>query len=958
MRKRRWVYILLVIMMMLFAGCAHELTQNKGITLSSIGKEGRLQDPENAYQLLDNTFLGFWSLSLLRAKLAPVFPNSQEFYIEIQGEGYPLTVNELDPALLEVSLPDRYTIEEIRKGTVQADTRGGRRETAPRPLLTIAAVVIDKGIAQYGTTLYEIETNLFISMRNANVFVFTQAGSFIRPSYVKSSESNYYMVDVFISARNASPDPTINGTLVFLKAQSNHASLLQHIFPNTVRVENGTIVIHPPQSWRRLRDLGPEGDLNLPTNVYNIIDNRGYSGMWSISFKKTRLPEPQRSGTSWKLTIQGTEYPFSQNTFDGDLHEVAIPDTVTGNIEEIRNSRFETGGSNNGIQFADPILEAAVRIADGYTGQATGSIYPEDVLGITILDVSGPADRLEDPGTYHRFEGIDLLLGRENIQGVSSRGDLASLEGIQYLTNLVELRFSYNQVTNLTPLSNLSNLRVLYFKYNEVSDLTPIQNLTNLQVMYFNSNAINDITTLQNLTNLATLDFWDNLVTSLEPLRFLENLDYLRVSANQIEDLTPLQNLSNLRVLDCVSNIISDLTPLQNLTNLQSLNFAGNQVTDLTPLQNLAKLTFLYFSATAVSDLAPLQNLTNLEDLYSCDNQVTNLTPLQNLTKLRVLALRSNAITDILPLVNNSGLGAGDYIGLQFNNLNLAPGSQNEQYINTLLSRGCDVIAEPQNPRFLMGNTRGESGTNADPVHEVLFTYPFSIEPYEVTFSEYDTYCDATGKSKPGDEGWGRDQRPVINVTWWDAIKYCNWMSIQENYPVAYDEITGSLLDATGNPTTDITKVKGYRLPTEAEWEYAARGGNADITNGVEANDYIYAGSNDLDEVGWYRDNSEWKTHPVGQKKANERVFFEDMFWTEGLFDMSGNVSEWCHDWWGAYPSSMQTNPIGPGSGSNRVYRGGSRGGNSEVCRVAFRDFMTPTHSNEDVGFRLARTSF
>ena len=973
--------MLLVILMILLTGCARELSQKKGIMLSAIGKEGSLQNPENAYQLLDNTFLGVWSLSLSRAKLATVFPNSQEYYIEIQGEGYPLTVNEFNPALLEAALPDRFSTEEIRKGIVQPNTGGYTGETLPRAVLSIAAVVIDKDIAANGTTLYEIVANLFISMRNANVFVFTEAGTFIRPSYLQSSENNYYTVDVFISARNAAPDPSINGALLYLKSLSQHDSLLQYIYPNTARLVNKQVVIDPPQSWRRLRDLGPEGKLSLPTNVYNIIDNRSLLGVWSISFNKTRLPGQLKSGPSWKLTIQGTEYPFSQNTFDGDLHEVAIPDTVTGNIEEIRNSRFETGGSNNGIQFADPILEAAVRIADGYTGQATGSIYPEDVLGITILDVSGPSENparadgddpvyalrkkwRENPEVNRRGEAMEWPHGPNNAEEAKTRdvGGLVSLEGIQYLTNLVDLRFPNNQVNDLSPLQNLTNLEILVFGDwtggNLVSDLTPLQNLSNLLQLAFANNQVTTLTPLQNLTSLQVLDFGHNQVTSLTPLQNLTNLWSLVFSNNQVTTLSPLQYLTNLQVLWFSNNQVTSLTPLQNLTNLQSLNFAGNQVTDLTPLQNLTKLSFLYFSETAVSDLAPLQNLTNLEDLYSCDNLVTNLTPLQNLTKLRVLALRSNAITDILPLVNNSGLGAGDYIGLQFNNLNLAPGSQNEQYINTLLSRGCDVIAEPQNPRFLMGNTRGESGTNADPVHEVLFTYPFSIEPYEVTFSDYDTYCDATGKSKPGDEGWGRDQRPVINVTWWDAIKYCNWMSIQENYPVAYDEITGSLLDATGNPTTDITKVKGYRLPTEAEWEYAARGGYADITNGVEANDYIYAGSNDLDEVGWYRDNSEWKTHPVGQKKANERVFFEDMFWTEGLFDMSGNVSEWCHDWWGAYPSSMQTNPIGPGSGSNRVYRGGSRGGNSEVCRVAFRDFMTPTHSNEDVGFRLARTVY
>ncbi|HQQ66928.1 MAG TPA: hypothetical protein PLO55_12410, partial [Thermotogota bacterium] len=468
MRKKRFGFMLLVILMILLTGCARELSQKKGIMLSAIGKEGSLQNPENAYQLLDNTFLGVWSLSLSRAKLATVFPNSQEYYIEIQGEGYPLTVNEFNPALLEAALPDRFSTEEIRKGIVQPNTGGYTGETLPRAVLSIAAVVIDKDIAANGTTLYEIVANLFISMRNANVFVFTEAGTFIRPSYLQSSENNYYTVDVFISARNAAPDPSINGALLYLKSLSQHDSLLQYIYPNTARLVNKQVVIDPPQSWRRLRDLGPEGKLSLPTNVYNIIDNRSLLGVWSISFNKTRLPGQLKSGPSWKLTIQGTEYPFSQNTFDGDLHEVAIPDTVTGNIEEIRNSRFETGGSNNGIQFADPILEAAVRIADGYTGQATGSIYPEDVLGITILDVSGPSENparadgddpvyalrkkwRENPEVNRRGEAMEWPHGPNNAEEATARdvGGLVSLEGIQYLTNLVDLRFPNNQVNDL-----------------------------------------------------------------------------------------------------------------------------------------------------------------------------------------------------------------------------------------------------------------------------------------------------------------------------------------------------------------------------------------------------------------------------------------------------------------------------------------------------------------------------
>jgi formylglycine-generating enzyme required for sulfatase activity len=134
-----------------------------------------------------------------------------------------------------------------------------------------------------------------------------------------------------------------------------------------------------------------------------------------------------------------------------------------------------------------------------------------------------------------------------------------------------------------------------------------------------------------------------------------------------------------------------------------------------------------------------------------------------------------------------------------------------------------------------------------------------------------------------------------------------------------------------------------YRLPTEAEWEYAARGGNL-------SKDFKYAGSNNLDEVAWYEANSSEKTHPVGQKCPNEL----------GLYDMSGNVWEWCQDWYqdlyDSYSASAQTNPTGPNTGSYRVIRGGSWYDGPKSARVAYRSGYRPSVRRRDIGFRLART--
>ena len=130
---------------------------------------------------------------------------------------------------------------------------------------------------------------------------------------------------------------------------------------------------------------------------------------------------------------------------------------------------------------------------------------------------------------------------------------------------------------------------------------------------------------------------------------------------------------------------------------------------------------------------------------------------------------------------------------------------------------------------------------------------------------------------------------------------------------------------------------RNFRLPTEAEWEFACRGGN-------NSRGYKYSGSNDIDNVAWYWDNSGGKTHPVGTKAPNEL----------GIYDMSGNVWEWCSDWYADYTSYSQTDPTGPHSGSHRVIRGGSWYGGAGYCRSSYRLGNFPTNRNNGLGLRLA----
>ena len=175
----------------------------------------------------------------------------------------------------------------------------------------------------------------------------------------------------------------------------------------------------------------------------------------------------------------------------------------------------------------------------------------------------------------------------------------------------------------------------------------------------------------------------------------------------------------------------------------------------------------------------------------------------------------------------------------------------------------------------------------------------------------------------------------------WQAVMGTNPSYFKgSNNPV--ESVSWDDCDAFVKKLSQLTG-RRFALPTEAQWEYAARGGKKSGPYKYDSGHYKYAGSNSIGNVAWYDDNSNSSTHPVAQKLPNEL----------GLYDMSGNVWEWCLDWYGAYSTTSQTNPTGPSSGSSRMLRGGSWNFNAQYCRVAYRYNFTPTLRYKSLGFRV-----
>ena len=251
----------------------------------------------------------------------------------------------------------------------------------------------------------------------------------------------------------------------------------------------------------------------------------------------------------------------------------------------------------------------------------------------------------------------------------------------------------------------------------------------------------------------------------------------------------------------------------------------------------------------------------------------------------------------------------------------LAPISIEIQSITIPLSDTVNLeLVGIQPGTFIMGSPEDELGRSDDETqHQVTLTQGYWLGKYEVTQAQYEVIMGTNPSYFKGAD------LPVEQVTWNDATNFCAKLTASEKaagrLPAGYE----------------------YTLPTEAQWEYACRAGTTTALNNGKNLSGINE-SPEVDEVGWYKYNSNGKTHPVGQKKPNA--------W--GLYDMHGNVWEWCLDWYGDYPASAVTDPKGPNTGSLGVDRGGSWDTRAYRCRSAIRDYFNPSDTDYRSGFRVA----
>jgi len=641
-------------------------------------------------------------------------------------------------------------------------------------------------------------------------------------------------------------------------------------------------------------------------------------------------------------------------------------------LEFARNLRILDLDNNSITNFTIASVLTNLSILDLYNNHLGSFVLSNASPNLTIIDIAFNSlaqcslpDGLTNLNTLflegNALENLSLPTGLTQLTQL----DLAANQLITFslradMTNLVSVDISGNQLTNLTLQPNLRRLASLTLDFNPLQTLSLPVGLTNLTDFFARDNQLTNLTFPADMTNLTFVDIADNQLlnltfpsglihliqidlgqnklSSLTLPGGMTNLSTLVLTANQLTNLVLPSDLIHLVQMDLGQNKLSSLTLPGGMTNLVVLELQGNQLTSLTLSSDLTKLATLFVNGNPLTTLVLSEQMaaTNLAATVAFlrSQGVSVLTyPLairligQHGTELGAFEFALTGPPRVYAVLSSTNLAAWSGLGAVTNTLGsilftdvTAHLSPQKFYRALAQSPPANMVFIPSNT-FTMGSPTNEQdrSINEGPQTTVILSRGFWIGKYEVTQGEYLSVVNTNPSPFPGDLS-----RPVSNVSWPDATNYCAKLTQREL--------------AAGR----IPAGSEYRLPTEAEWECAARAGTS--TRFSYGDD---PGYNSLTNHSWYAANSGLTAHPVGQKLPNP--------W--GLYDMEGNVVEWCQDWFASLPGGVQTDPTGPASSASgrKVVRGGAFDNTEQSCRSASRLLFSavPPLTDTDLGFRV-----
>lgn len=534
-----------------------------------------------------------------------------------------------------------------------------------------------------------------------------------------------------------------------------------------------------------------------------------------------------------------------------------------------------------------------------------------------------------------------------------SNRNIGNLKGIEFFTGIRRLNCSSNALQSLDVSSNTALTLLRCDRNYELTSLNISKNLV-LRELYCSFTKLSALD-LSNNINLTMLFCIEN--TQLTSIDISHNTALKKVNFSKCR-LTSLDvsNNADLGILICSFNQLTSLD-VSNKTRLWCLICSNNHLLSNLNLTNTPSLSILYCNVNQLSDL-DVSDCTALNDLYCAYNPLTNLDISSNpalhtlrcsYNNLRSLDVSQNPQLSYLDIRKNN-LDCGDWneiVSMRnwIPNFYYSPQWGYDPYdcssdgtikkeitVPLALPDGATPLEMVLIPAgtFMMGSPETERNrVDGETQHEVTLTNDFYIGRYEITQAQYELVM---GNNPASGYGGGSDY-PVYYVSWYDAASFCNRLSERIGYQKVYNESNWEF----------NMNAKGFRLPTEAEWEYACRAGTSTrFSHGdvLECDDWYCTSCSIHDQYMWWCGNSGYQSHEAGLKLPNP--------W--GLYDMHGNVGEWCQDWHGNYPSGNQVNPIGIVNGSFRVLRGGRWDLDAWACRSAFRARSWPGNPN---GFRV-----